>query len=685
MKIPMFRDCILLFLISVGLIFFIIPPDQTVVEGDLLIFFPTLYQLPWEGLWTPNLSGGTPRFVNPQLGFLYPPSWILAVDFHAYLPLYFLLHVLIAGIGIRTWLTEKKLQFPLLGMILYSCSGVMWGLLTKPDKLPGFAFLPWFLLGLTILFSKENRSKGWLLAVGAYSLSWFGGSVEGCVIMTLWGLGVALFHHEKWKSIGWLSAVGVCAVFIISINFIPLLAHLPMTTRGSGIEHNTDLSMAWVDLLRLVTPDDRYSPIVDIQKREHYLPSMYIGFSGLMLVVLGAVRSRNLLMLGMGMLFFVLALGENTPFYSLISYVPFLKTIQYPEKYWMGVMPAFAYWGAFGVQRAKIYMVALSVLGLECLMCSWCTFSIHNPNDVYKKPAIANTIHSMKKHPKSIPLFWDDTLQKTKRPMMKRGVPLYETIHASLYPNVGIEHGIGYVLGADRLRIKRHGLCVGSAIDAPTTLRHGLLRRMGASVFFTWRDEDTKELQENTSLRYLSDGLFIEELPTPFVFWSGSTLMANTMPPILSLMASPNQSVMVLTSDPQADSIPQIEQNAAPDQFGCSMQPEDAYYDCTWEAKEDGVIVLRQNWLPGWRATLDGSEHPVARVNAYMVGVYAPKGKHRLILEYRTTGLWFGGVLSLVGMMGAAFMAFRLSIGRAKRERESLEHIEHPKELETQA
>ena len=138
---------IVIILVSFFMVLPILSPSSTIVEGDLLIFFPSLYQLPWEAMWTPEISGGTPRFVNPQLGILYPLAWPFAVDFHAYLPVYFLLHVWIAGLGMLFWLQHRGVAYPLYGSLLYSCSGAMFGLITKPDKLPGYAFLPWFVFG----------------------------------------------------------------------------------------------------------------------------------------------------------------------------------------------------------------------------------------------------------------------------------------------------------------------------------------------------------------------------------------------------------------------------------------------------------------------------------------------------------------------------------------------------------
>lgn len=662
---------IVIILVSFFMVLPILSPSSTVVEGDLLIFFPSLYQFPWEAMWTPEISGGTPRFVNPQLGILYPLAWPFAVNFHMYLPIYFLLHVWIAGLGVLFWLQHRSAAYPLYGALLYSCSGAMFGLITKPDKLPGYAFLPWFIFGLALLFSKEKRHQGWFIAVFSYALSWFGGSIEGCVLMTTWGLVLACTNKNMVKNLSWLAGVGLVAVFLISINFIPLLMHLPYTTRAQGGDWGqvTELSMQLVDLTRLLVVDDAFSPISDVAQREHYLPSIYVGFSGFICICIGSWRHSRKHLWFLAGIFLFLALGSNTPIYKVISYIPLLKTIQYPEKYWLGILPVLAYWGACGAgYTPRIRQFLLCILGLECIACAWLTFSVHDPKEVYAKPKVVDEIFSRWSNPKDAPLFWDDTLHKSNVPMMMKNRPLYETIHESLYPNVGVDFGVGYILGSDRLRVARHGNVVASAIEAEVSLRHRLLKRMGASFFYSWKNEDTLELQSKTSLQYLGGGLFWEENPSPLIFWSGETLFAKTMPPILSLMASSTTAVMVLEEDPNWESIPKLDGNAAPSSLKCSAKPHKPGYECSWNASADGVLVLRQNWLPGWHATLDGKEHLIAPVNAYMVGAFAPKGEHTLTLEYRTPFLWLGLGLSIFGMCGALLIGYRLFIGREEQE-----------------
>jgi hypothetical protein len=499
--------------------------------------------------------------------------------------------------------------------------------------------------------------------------------------MVFWGCAQVLFSEEKRKDFFWLLLVGFVSVLIIAINFVPLLLHLPLTTRAGGLsfEQATELSMSFVDFFRLIWPEDSISPIQDIAQREHYLPSLFIGVVGFLLFFRGVLNSKDRSFLWVILFFGILALGINTFIYSLVIHIPLLKTIQYPEKYWMGIIPVIAFFGAQGLRGAsnRIFSVVIFLCVAELVGGARLNFPIENPEEVFTEPELAQRIHERTPPSKVFPLLWDDTLHKVKIPLMRSQQPLHETIHDTLYPNVGSRHGIGYVLGADRLRILRHGMCISAAINSEPMLRHRMLRKMGTSFYLTWRAEDTQELLQHTPLKLLEGGLFIEPNPEPFLYWTGTVLRARTTEPILALMASPTSAVMVLEEDPGVSTIPDINGYAPPKGFSCQIEAEQPLYRCTWQAKEEGVIVLRQNWLPGWYAELDDVSHPIARVNMYMIGVHAPKGKHTLVFKYTPNGFWFGLVLSILGLLlcgGVGWKLFRDTKALAEDLQPDIEH-----------
>ena len=61
-----------------------------------------------------------------------------------------------------------------------------------------------------------------------------------------------------------------------------------------------------------------------------------------------------------------------------------------------------------------------------------------------------------------------------------------------------------------------------------------------------------------------------------------------------------------------------------------------------------GVLVLSDNWYPGWQATLDGRPIDVLRADAAIRAVAMPAGSHRVEMHYRPSGLGWAATLSLV-------------------------------------
>jgi uncharacterized membrane protein YfhO len=76
---------------------------------------------------------------------------------------------------------------------------------------------------------------------------------------------------------------------------------------------------------------------------------------------------------------------------------------------------------------------------------------------------------------------------------------------------------------------------------------------------------------------------------------------------------------------------------------------------------------VAETWDRGWRASADGAEVPLLRVNHAQMGLLLGPGLHRVVLRYRVPGLLEGAVLS--GLTLAALAALVLRERRAERER----------------
>lgn len=73
--------------------------------------------------------------------------------------------------------------------------------------------------------------------------------------------------------------------------------------------------------------------------------------------------------------------------------------------------------------------------------------------------------------------------------------------------------------------------------------------------------------------------------------------------------------------------------------------------EITAQLEQPGLLVLADNYYPGWVATVDGNETPILATNLTMRGVLLQPGSHRIVFEYRPRLLKIGLLISLLTVM----------------------------------
>ncbi|MCC9078536.1 YfhO family protein [Litorilinea aerophila] len=68
-------------------------------------------------------------------------------------------------------------------------------------------------------------------------------------------------------------------------------------------------------------------------------------------------------------------------------------------------------------------------------------------------------------------------------------------------------------------------------------------------------------------------------------------------------------------------------------------------------ADTQGLLVLSDQFYPGWQAFIDGEPASIVRVNHVLRGVIMPPGEHQVIFRFAPGSLRFGGLLSLLGII----------------------------------
>ena len=66
---------------------------------------------------------------------------------------------------------------------------------------------------------------------------------------------------------------------------------------------------------------------------------------------------------------------------------------------------------------------------------------------------------------------------------------------------------------------------------------------------------------------------------------------------------------------------------------------------------QPGLLVLADQYAPGWVAQLDGDATPIYETNLVQRGVLIPAGEHLVTFAYRPVALYQGGAISLVALL----------------------------------
>jgi len=78
-----------------------------------------------------------------------------------------------------------------------------------------------------------------------------------------------------------------------------------------------------------------------------------------------------------------------------------------------------------------------------------------------------------------------------------------------------------------------------------------------------------------------------------------------------------------------------------------------------------GMVILGDSYFPGWRATVDGKPAKIYEANTAIRGVMVDQGKHIIDMRYQPASVIAGGILTLLGVIGA------VTLNTAARRREA--------------
>jgi Bacterial membrane protein YfhO len=318
-------------------------------------------------LWNPDQGFGAPLLADASLQLAYPPTWlVLVVPLATYYKLFAVGHCLWAALG--CFVLGRRIGLgasaAAAGGVAFALSGPVLSSISLFHHYAGATWMPWVLAALESLLSRPRLGAAVLLgsAAGAQLLAGSGDLCLATGLLCAARLGWHLLRARRRASLAPLAGkvllAALLALALGAAQWLPTAEQIARSSRPAQGTASTYWSLHPLSLLdlavpRLVagTPVEGAARQALFEGRAPLLAGLYLGVATL---VLGALALRlgehGPRLAAAGAAFFLLAsLGRHTPLYHVLSALPGVSLMRYPQKHLLAFSLCTALLAAFGL------------------------------------------------------------------------------------------------------------------------------------------------------------------------------------------------------------------------------------------------------------------------------------------------------------------------------------------------
>lgn len=667
---------------------------------------------PW---WNPYSGLGVPMAADPQSGALYPVTWFtgyfFGYDFFT-INVEFLLHLAIAGFGMFTLL--RGLKFSIFISLLLACSYQFCGFFINNAQhyswIISAAWLPFIVHYYRKIFLSGTLKDAIALALSMSLFTTGGYPAFLIILMYLLGghflLQAALnLYEKKWtlvlRRLQW-SAVSLFAYLLLLLPYAyAFFEGIPLMTRGEGLANDPAL-------LRIFSPQSAITfllPAVPLGQNRIFdtdtsMTNVYIGLLALVFLLVAVIRNRKMevrMLLALSLLFLLIAFGNALPFWSLIfNYLPFIDHIRFPAAFRLFIIIGCIMVAAEGLQlemtnKTRLPVVIATVLigllitGVIIVFASGShyllpqSFSTKAMLEFFGKSNVPNNI-LLQSAIQIIFLLWLLLLlyagNKWKRNRWLAMILLFVATDFFVASRINFTTIISSPFSSmelnKKLQNEPHGFPIWNAKDekevtnvgngsfAPSYFNNNLFtKHFSADSYSPFVLKATATLQKSQAYHALVDRpvLYVSNKVQPLLQHNAESLRiaddAVLLPEAVATQFAMDTDT--LTSDLQLTGF------------------NNHSFEADVKVSQPALLVLQQNYYPGWKVKVDGVSSIPVVVNYCMMSVLLPEGNHHVEFYYDTALLnalfIFSAILYLFGVLSFLLSSFNSSRSNALNSR----------------
>lgn len=599
-------------------------------------------------LWNANAYLGFPLFADPECGAWYPVLWLFSL-FGAYdlrsLAMEWCLHTVIAGTGMHLLMRQLGCSRGacLIAGISFMCSGMFVSNAQNFIYLIGIAWFPWVLAGIRRMLTTGSLRHALMAAVPVFMLC--AGSYPGITIIAAYATGVYLMLalwqrrailRDRTGRITLFRALGVfgaASLALCAVVLVPVAYALPWITRTQGLlpEKILENPLSLKAMVSFLFPFAVGTPDVEWGS-DFSMLNAYCGMFAL-LFALWALRyadRRYITVFCCALVLLLLAVGSALPFRMWVAHLPGLGLFRHPSIFrffvifCLCVLAALA-WDKLYVRRKALRNALLALTGLMVLVVVWVWPSgmvsgILEAIQAWQQPgrAVSLTVPArIALQAGFLLLLLLGALWLWHRHWL-RWMPALVAIDLILAVQLNAPATIFAPLDAGEQNEKLH-----TAMHSTSPYDGRPLIQLGGD-----------SLRAGVDLVWRNEGIFLHQPQ-----WDGYNSFVHRGYDALErsgqLAGLIRRPLLFSTADTTARMVVKLSPGG--------------HIEATAEVVAAGPMVLMQNFMPGWKAQVNGRPVPVSVFGGAFVQVPLEAGKNQVLIRYAPQ--WPGALALLSGAL----------------------------------